>query len=285
MTLADGPLPVKADRGQLEQVLINLVTNARDAMPDGGVLVVSTRRGMADGDADLPAGAYAVLSVTDTGTGMDRQTRERAFEPFFTTKEVGRGTGLGLATVYGIVSQSGGRVTVHSAPGEGSGFDVHLPITTEKDTGETRALLPGAMAGGMVLLAEDEPQVRAATAQMLHLAGYQVLTARDGADALERARAFPGPIDVLVSDVVMRHMGGVELARQLLAERPALRVLFISGYPAGAEIDPLPPDVGPCADFLHKPFTFEALTTRLARLLAAGSTSLPPSPSRPQPGR
>jgi signal transduction histidine kinase/ActR/RegA family two-component response regulator len=270
LSLCPGPALVVADPSQLEQVIVNLATNARDAMPHGGIVTVATSTVMADGDATLPAGAYVVLSVDDTGVGMDAETRQRAFEPFFTTKEVGQGTGLGLATVYGIVEQSGGRVTVRSQPGEGTGFDVYLPLATGGPAVETlpTALAPAAEmgAGATILLAEDEPDVRAATTQMLRLAGYDVIAAADGPQALALAGTIRGPIDVLVTDLIMTSLGGVELARQLAAERPGLRVLFISGY--GWQELP-PPDLGVAVDFLPKPFTFETLTGRIARLLAA----------------
>jgi signal transduction histidine kinase/ActR/RegA family two-component response regulator len=274
MSLAPGQVLVRADPGQLEQVVVNLATNARDAMPRGGRLTVSTSTVVADGDAKLPAGRYAVLSVDDTGVGMDAETRRRAFEPFFTTKEIGQGTGLGLSTVYGIVAESGGRVVVRSEPGHGSGFDVYLPLATEADRteqpGEPGVQRLPAAVGATILLAEDEPEVRAVTAQMLRLAGYDVIAAADGTQALAKARATRGPIEVLVTDLVMAQMGGLELARRLATERPGLRVLFISGYGWDEEAQQAADaDLSPVA-FLQKPLTFDSLTAKIATLLASG---------------
>jgi two-component system cell cycle sensor histidine kinase/response regulator CckA len=285
VSLAPGPVLVRADPGQLEQVLVNLATNARDAMPRGGRLTVSTSTVVADGDAKLPPGRYAVLSVEDTGVGMDAETRQRAFEPFFTTKEIGQGTGLGLATVYGIVAESGGRVVVRSQVGQGSGFDVYLPLATEADLAEQPGeplphRLP-APVGATILLAEDEPGVRSVTAQMLRLAGYEVIPAADGSEALAKARATRGPIEVLVADLVMAQMGGLELARRLAAERPGLRVLFISGYGWDDEAQQAAHATLSPVAFLQKPLTFETLTGKIATLLATPTRPTPGSPSSP----
>ncbi len=278
VSLAPGAALVKADSGQLEQVIINLATNARDAMPGGGVLTLETALVEVDGDQSLAPGSYVVLQVSDTGVGMDISTQRRAFEPFFTTKEVGQGVGLGLATVYGVVDQSGGRVAVDSEPGKGSTFEIYLPraIDALAEPQTPEALLQPAAApqvGGpstveaTILLAEDEPDVRAVTRRLLRLGGYQVLTASDGAEALERARAHPGPIHLLVTDVVMANLGGIELARRLAEDRPGLRVLFISGYswerglPAGDPVRGV--------DYLEKPLTFDSLMRKVSQVLEA----------------
>jgi signal transduction histidine kinase/CheY-like chemotaxis protein len=279
--LGPRPLPVVADPAQLEQVIVNLATNARDAMSAGGKLTIETD--VADVGADgggltppLEPGPYVVLSVRDTGVGMDSETRRKAFHPFFTTKEVGRGTGLGLATVNGIVEQSGGRVFLDSQPGRGSCFRVFLP---QAQVAAAREAVPTPLASperaATVLLVEDEPKVRSVVARALAGAGLTVLEADNGQDALARAHGHAGPIDVVVTDVVMARMGGPELARRLAADRPDIRVLFISGYDRDSQFPPAGAPEG--ADYLEKPFTSGALVDRVARLLRA-----PPAPT---PGR
>jgi signal transduction histidine kinase/CheY-like chemotaxis protein len=268
MKLIPGGAPVKADASQLEQVLVNLVTNARDAMPRGGTLTISTMLVDAEGDHRLAAGRYVVLSVADTGVGMDDETRRLAFEPFFTTKDVGQGTGLGLATVYGIVEQSGGRVGVVSRPGEGSRFEIYLPRTSEMPGEETEAVVINPpVVGATILLAEDEPEVRAAIERMLKQGGYQVLAAADGAQALALAGAHRGPIDLLITDVVMPRLGGAALARQLCAERPGMRVLFVSGYSWEGDL-PVGETQG-TIDFLQKPVDLDLFMRKVAALVAA----------------
>ena len=256
---------VLADPGQLEQVLMNLAVNARDAMPEGGVLRVRTRQvyldeafGSRHGTAPFVPGPYAMLAVSDTGVGMDRATRERVFEPFFTTKEQGKGTGLGLATVYGIVRQSGGHVWVYSEPGIGTTFKVYLPCV-ELAPASSAAESPGTAAAGTetVLLVEDEPSIRVVAARVLAGRGYTVLTAANGEDALRVARAHPGTVDLLLTDVVMPGMSGSTLARQLLAERPGLRVLYMSGYTDADIVHHGVLDAGTM--FLEKPFTPQVL--------------------------
>jgi signal transduction histidine kinase/CheY-like chemotaxis protein len=273
VTLVPGPALIRADPSQLEQVLVNLVTNARDAMPRGGLLTIGTDFVVAEGDPTLPAGPYVVLSVGDTGVGMNPETRHRLFEPFFTTKPLGQGTGLGLATVYGIVDQGHGRITVRSQPGEGTTFTIYLPRVEHPDPAEEVPPPPTAAppSGARVLLAEDDADVRGVTAQILRVAGYDVITAADGLEALALARASTRPIDVLVADLVMSRLGGLELARLLSAERPTLRVLFISGY--GLEGSEPVADAGLVIDFLQKPLSVEALTGKIAGLLAT-----PPAP-------
>jgi signal transduction histidine kinase/ActR/RegA family two-component response regulator len=278
VTLAPTPAMVRADPGQLEQVIINLATNARDAMFGGGRLAIETSLVSAEGDAALPSGDYVVLEVSDSGVGMDLETRRRAFEPFFTTKEIGQGVGLGLATVYGVVDQSGGRVLVDSQPGKGSSFKVYLPRTRESAQPlAAPELTPGAPAvEATILLAEDEPDVRSATERLLRLGGYHVLAAGDGAEALARSRSFAGTIHLLVTDVVMANMGGMELARRLEQERPGLRVLYISGYSWDQGLPPSDPTRG--IDYLEKPLTYDSLMRKVAQVLATPSAPEPPAP-------
>ena len=271
------PTPfIRADPAQVEQVLLNLAVNARDAMPGGGLLHLSTEREMFAQDrpvvgGTLPAGAYAALSVTDTGTGMNADVRERLFEPFFTTKERGRGTGLGLATVYGIVQQSDGGIEVESVPGEGTTFTVYFPLAEEQDavSAAHRAPEVGARGEGTVLLAEDDDAVRAIARTTLERAGYHVLAAADGASALALAESHAGPIDLLLTDVIMPGMNGRELARRLALQRPGLPVLFVSGY-----TDNVLADHGLSAmetALLDKPFTPASLTRAVAALLTPGA--------------
>jgi signal transduction histidine kinase/CheY-like chemotaxis protein len=272
-----GPLPVDADPAQLEQVIVNLATNARDAMPSGGRLTLETDLlEDVEGDSVLPPGAYATLSVLDTGVGMDAETARKAFHPFFTTKEVGHGTGLGLATVNGIVEQSGGRVFVETEPGKGSCFRVMLPRAQAPVVAAAPPAAPTPRPrAGTVLVVEDEPMVRAVIARALVGAGLTVLEAEDGEQALARAEAHEGAIELLVTDVVMARMGGLELAERLASARPGVRVLFISGYSREAELS----DGGGLegVEYLQKPFTSDAVVERVSRLLAAA----PPAPITP----
>jgi signal transduction histidine kinase/CheY-like chemotaxis protein len=264
------PLTVRADATQLHQVVLNLATNARDAMPDGGRLTIETE--LVEGHSPtLPddPGRYALLSVRDTGVGMDADTRRKVFHPFFTTKDVGHGTGLGLATVYGIVEQSGGHVYVDSQPSRGSQFRIFLPLI-DADTAHASSFAeaappPPVPHGATVLLVEDEDPVRAVTARILRGAGLAVLEARDGEEALELSRVHEGTIDLLVSDVVMARRGGISLARQLAVERPDIRVLLVSGYTRGA----LPAREDPAGNLalLPKPYSPASLLERVARLL------------------
>jgi PAS domain S-box-containing protein len=264
--LAPGLWPVRIDPGQLEQVLVNLVVNARDAMPGGGALTVATANvvlGSAERSPeaiDVPPGEWVRLTIEDTGVGMDEATLSRIFEPFFTTKDKGRGTGLGLATVHGTVRQAGGHVRVQSAPGAGTRFTVWLP----RDRGgpePKRSPIPAPALGGTetLLLAEDDPQVRAIAVRVLTARGYRVLQAADGLEALRTADAHDGRIALLVTDVIMPGLGGRGLAEALRRRRPEIQVLFLSGYPAGGV------DVG--AAFLAKPFTPDQLAGAVRELL------------------
>ncbi|HEX2636299.1 MAG TPA: ATP-binding protein [Gemmatimonadales bacterium] len=264
---------VTADPGQLEQVIANLGVNARDAMPRGGTLTITTSnvtgRGVkAPADEGLPAaGPLVSLAVTDTGIGMDDEVRGRLFEPFFTTKELGRGTGLGLATVYGIVRQSGGHIQVRSRPGEGSSFTVYLPRAEAPRPARGALAAAAPVSGGSetVLVAEDEEAVRHLVCRVLRAKGYRVLEARHAEAALELAAATAEPIDLLVSDLVMPGLGGRALADRLLNLRPALRVLFITGYaPEAVERQGrLPAGHG----LLEKPFTADQLAHKVRETL------------------
>jgi two-component system cell cycle sensor histidine kinase/response regulator CckA len=264
---------VRADRGNIEQVIMNLVVNARDAMPRGGKLTVTTANVSTDEaftstHADAEPGAYVRLSVTDTGVGMEKATRLRIFEPFFTTKEQGKGTGLGLSTVFGIVKQSHGGVWVHSEPGHGSTFEVYLP-RTEADVESSRASEHPIERRGSetILLVEDEEAVRTMAQRMLERNGFRVIVARDPADALRIASEPEQRIDLLLTDVVMPVMSGAALAAQLTARRPDLVVLYVSGYTDGTVGAHGVLESG--ASFLQKPFTSEQLVLKLRSVLDA----------------
>jgi two-component system, cell cycle sensor histidine kinase and response regulator CckA len=238
---------------EIEQVLMNLVVNARDAMPNGGTLTIAAR--------NVPDADEVLLTVTDTGTGMDKITRERMFEPFFTTKDVGAGTGLGLTTVYAIVAQSHGRLDVHSEPGEGTTFSIWLPAATalpaaQRDApGGPGSPIEGTIAGTIVLVEDDEP-VREAIRTILENAGLRVLEARDGIEALCTCRAHPGEIDLVLSDVVMPKLGGAELARTLAIDAPTTKIIYMSGYANRSPPGEWPQEIG---RVLQKPFTPEQL--------------------------
>ncbi len=270
----DRALAVRADTGQIENVVVNLAVNARDAMPAGGQLgvrvareTVHERDGAGPGE-ELAVGAYAVLTVSDTGHGMAPDVLEHVFEPFFTTKERGRGSGLGLSTVYGVVSQSGGAVRVESRPGQGSTFRVFLPLVAA--TPDARPIpppRPAAAGTETVLLVEDEDSVRALARRGLESRGYRVLAAAGGTAALELAARHNGPIHLLVSDVVMPGMSGPQLADALRRVRPRVKVVYVSGY---AE-DALGQRGLPEGDaFLAKPFSADDLAARVRSVLDAG---------------
>ena len=263
-----------ADPTQVEQVIMNLAVNARDAMSRGGRLVLGTGVSSFDvakavAGGALQPGHYATLSVMDTGTGMGPEVLDHLFEPFFTTKERGRGTGLGLATVYGIVQQSGGGIDVASAPGKGSTFTVYFPFAQAHDSivSAPRSHEASARGEGTILLAEDDDAVRALARTTLERAGYRVLAAQDGNSAITLAAAYPGRIDLLLTDVIMPGMNGRELAEQLTAMRPGVPVLFTSGYTGNVLADLGLPAAG--VAFLDKPFTPRSLTTAVAALLGA----------------
>jgi len=258
---------VRADAGQVEQVLVNLAVNARDAMPDGGALTIRTMNVEMPQSSDLPAGRYVAIEVADTGVGMDAATLARVFEPFFTTKERGKGTGLGLASVYGIVRQSGGHITVSSTPGAGTTFRIHLPrVDAPVDSArEARPVTAPAAGSETILVAEDEQIVRVLIRKVLEQAGYTVLLAGGGVEALQLAERHTGRIHLLVTDVVMPGMNGRELARRLVAARPETKVLYLSGYADDAVERHGVLDPGTA--FMQKPFGPSALARRVRDVL------------------
>jgi two-component system cell cycle sensor histidine kinase/response regulator CckA len=276
LELQHSPLFVHMDPTQIEQVIINMITNARDAMTSGGEVVIETDTVELQENAHLLApGTYAMLSVRDTGIGMDDETQRRIFEPFFTTKDLGKGTGLGLSTAHGIVEQGGGQIEVASTPGRGSVFRVYLPLAsapserTRRDANARsisgfRPITPAAQRA-LILLVEDEPTVRSVTCRILERAGHVVLTASSAELALDIAAQHAEDIDLLITDVVMAGMSGPSLASRLRAERPTLRTLFISGY---SHEHGLPSEEPHAVSFLAKPFTHDALLAKVAALLA-----------------
>lgn len=263
---------IKADPGQIEQVVMNLVVNARDAMPNGGRLMVETRNVTVGEEVRLDAvgvvpGSYVLLAVRDTGQGMDAEVRSHLFEPFFTTKEKGRGTGLGLSTVYGIVQQSGGSITVESAPGQGAIFRIYFP-RAEQEVSEVRAGVErtGPLPGHeTILLVEDEPAVRGLVHETLRLQGYTVLVARHGIEALLASAKCVGPIHLLLTDVVMPQMSGPEVAEKIQIARPEVKVLYMSGYPDHPVFDQ--DGVNQMTGFLQKPFSPPALVQKVREVL------------------
>jgi PAS domain S-box-containing protein len=271
---------VKADPGQIEQVLLNLVVNARDAMPDGGRLTIETSnveldRGYAATHTSVQPGLYVMLTVTDNGCGMDANTQKRLFEPFFTTKGPGKGTGLGLATVYGVVKQSGGYIYVYSELGKGTTFKIYLPqVIAELDK-----LAPetdprrGARGSETILFVEDEQSVRELVRDYLVGAGYCMLEASDGVQALKVASSHPGPVHILITDVVMPHLSGPELAAKLSTERPEMKVLFISGYTDDTVFRHGVLEGG--VAFLQKPFNLKAMSQKIREVLSGQPTGTP----------
>jgi PAS domain S-box-containing protein len=268
----DQPLgSIKADPGQIEQVIMNLAVNARDAMPSGGRLTIETRnvligKGPRRETMVLDEGAYVLLAVRDTGHGMTEETQSHLFEPFFTTKEKGKGTGLGLSTVYGIVKQSGGTIGVESEPGRGTTFKIFFPRVDEAAHGEAAAGGVADRAHGRetILLVEDEPAVRGLVHEALRLHGYNVLVARHGIEALLTGAKHMGPIHLLLTDVVMPQMSGPEVAEKLTAVRPDMKVLYMSGYPDHPVFSQ---GVKRETAFLQKPFTPNVLTQKVREVL------------------
>ncbi|HET7322068.1 MAG TPA: ATP-binding protein, partial [Longimicrobiaceae bacterium] len=264
--------PVRADPGQMEQVLMNLAVNARDAMPDGGRLLIETAAvELSDEDArrypyQVNPGRYARIRISDSGTGMDADTLERIFEPFFTTKEMGHGSGLGLATVYGIVKQSGGYIWADSTPGGGTTFDVLLPVRLQElpEPGPEAAEPRPTGGSETVLLVEDEPSIRAIASHILTRQGYTVLEATDGTAALHLVDEAEGRIHLLLTDVVMPGMNGRVLAEHLQQRLPDLPVLFMSGYTADA-LEFYGIERG--TSFLDKPFTPDSLSAAVRKVL------------------
>ena len=277
---------VRADRGQMELLITNLCTNARDAMAGGGTLTIETStldldRSASEEHALIAPGRYVTLAVCDTGHGMDADTRARLFEPFFSTKAAGTAAGLGLATVYGIVQQHGGRITVHSVPRRGTTFRVYLPCAAHRPATPTPTQSAGRPArdAATILLVEDEEEVRDVVRELLEAEGYAVLAADHGGAALELVGRRHDSIDLLVTDVVMPGLTGAQLAERAIRLAPGLRVLFISGHAAGLPTPQgqLPPDVA----FLAKPFTRTALVETVAALLAGPPSRLPPATGVP----
>jgi CheY-like chemotaxis protein len=272
---------VKADPGQIEQVIMNLVVNARDAMPHGGKLIIETADVELDADygsrhGRAQAGRFVMLAVSDTGCGMDAETQTHIFEPFFTTKEHGKGTGLGLATVYGIVKQTGGDIWVYSEPGQGTTIKVYLPSVEEAAESVAPAQPDESAACGSetILLVEDESGVRKLARDVLEAKGYRVLEAGRGEEALKVAQAYQASIDLMLTDMVMPQMSGYELADRLSALRPSMRVIFMSGYTdkAAAQQEVLEPGT----PFVQKPFTPDSLARKVREVL-----DVPPAPARP----
>ncbi len=264
--------PVKVDPGQIEQVLMNLAVNAREAMPQGGKLAIETANTALDTTyleacPDLQPGPYVMLTVTDSGIGMDDATKARIFEPFFTTNGPGERTGLGLATVFGIVKQSNGHIAVSSAPGRGTTFKICLPVVAEDISLAKSHPDPKAPTRGneTILLTEDEPAVRALARHALQMHGYTVLEAGQGDKALRVADDYKGTIHLLVTDVVMPGMSGRQLAERLASIRPGLKVLYLSGYTDDAMIrhGVLQAEMA----FLQKPFAPSSLATKVRELL------------------
>jgi PAS domain S-box-containing protein len=266
---------VRADPGQIEQVLLNLAINARDAMPDGGTLtfatenaVVTAERPTSNQEYTMTPGDYVLLRVRDTGVGMNEDIQRKIFEPFFTTKEIGKGTGLGLATAYGIVKQSGGYIKVHTAPGKGAEFLIYLPRTeAAPDKIVPREHQTDRPATGTVLVVEDEAGVRQALQRILTGDGYTVVTAANGAEALELFASRGQDIDLLITDLVMPAMGGRELARQCCLLRDTLKVIYLSGYTRDSLLSQQTFEEG--TEFIEKPFTRDAILERIARVLGA----------------
>ena len=275
LRLAPGLRLVRADRGQIEQVLMNLAVNAQDAMPAGGKLVIETAEVYLDQEyvmhhPDLSPGQYVALTVSDTGAGMDTLTQARIFEPFFTTKAMGKGAGLGLATVYGIITQHGGNVSVHSEPGQGTTFNAYLPALDSDALPSSPPRSEPQRTGGSetILVAEDDPTVRTMACLMLERLGYQVLTGESPEKCLQLAEKPDGKIDLLLTDVVMPGLSGKELHTRLCQTCPGVKALFMSGYTADIMADR--GVLGEDLEFIQKPFTQQALAQKVRQALDAG---------------
>jgi len=264
---------VKADPGQIEQVILNLVVNARDAMPFGGKLTIETANMELDEEYtlthfDMNPGHYVMLSVSDTGMGMTPEVRERIFEPFFTTKEKGKGTGLGLSTAYGVVKHSGGNIWVYSEPGQGTTFKIYLPQVDGPLEKEIRKkVVNGGLPGGRetILVVEDEEEVRKLAVAILRKQGYRILEASHGGDAFLICEQGKEPVHLLLTDVVMPGLNGPELARRLMSFYPQMKVLFMSGYTDNAIFQQGVLDYG--MFFLQKPFSVEGLVGKVREVL------------------
>jgi CheY-like chemotaxis protein len=276
-TTSDEKLTVQADKGQIEQALMNLVTNAQDAMPNGGRLLIETRRCAID-DTFIAAhgygkpGAYVLISVSDTGSGMDEQTKQKIFEPFFTTKEVGKGTGLGLALVYGTVKKHEGFITVYSEPGRGTTFKIYLPLTDQpsEEPAKTSAFEPVYAAGGSetILIAEDDEAIRTMETSILTNAGYNIIAAVDGMDAIRKYTEHKDSIRLALLDVIMPKKNGQDVYKEIAPFALGLKVIFMSGYTEGVfdsgELR------GKDVSFLLKPVSPEELLRKIRSVLNEG---------------
>jgi CheY-like chemotaxis protein len=267
---SEEPCPVKADPGQIQQLMLNLVANAGDAMPHGGrieieVCAVKVDEAYVQQHPTLRVGAHAMLTISDEGSGMDADTVSHIFEPFFTTKDAGKGTGLGLATVYGIVKGNSGDIWVYSELGVGTVFKIYLPLTTEAVQEQVSEKITEHGAGGeTILLVEDSGALRELTKVILMRDGYNILEAEDGVAALEVSRSFQGKIHLVLTDVVMPRMRGPELAKQIVRQRPEIAIVFLSGYTEDAisQSDGISQFI-----LVEKPYTAEVLLTSIRRAL------------------
>jgi len=264
--------PIKADPGQIEQIVMNLVVNARDAMPQGGAITIDVQNVVLDADQvrayeGVKPGPYVRLSVSDTGEGMSSEVQAQIFEPFFTTKELGKGTGLGLSTVYGIVSQSGGTIAVWSEPGQGTRFDIHFPVADRAvHVQPSRAVTSDSPEGAeTILVVEDDHAIRRLLCESLQEFGYTVLDAGEIREATRHCEEHPGPIHLVISDVVLPGVGGRELTQKLVAIRPGIKVLFMSGYTDDAVVRQGVLDKG--VQFIQKPFTLVALARKVREVM------------------
>jgi signal transduction histidine kinase/ActR/RegA family two-component response regulator len=269
---------VKADPGQIEQVILNLAVNARDAMPDGGKILVKTQNVEMDEmaarlHAPMTPGSYVMLSVSDTGIGMDEKTKAHIFEPFFTTKEAGKGTGLGLATVYGVVKQSGGFIWVESERDKGATFEIYLPIATEKISDPEKDSLKSTREGGKetILVVEDEAGVRELACEFLKSSGYSVLDACDGIEALEMVTQYKGVIHLVLTDVVMPRMSGRDLAKRMKQLRPETKTLLMSGYSDHYQVQQK--DSKADSVILQKPFSLDSLVGKVREVLSGNTVA------------
>ena len=272
------PATVRTDPGQLEQVIMNVVVNARDAMPGGGKLILETANAEVDQsyagpNVDLKPGSYIVLAISDTGMGMDQETLTHLFEPFFTTKGPGKGTGLGLATAYGIVKQSGGAISVYSEPGRGTTVKIYLPSAEAKAPVEASEPAPSValMGSETILVLEDEARVRKLICEVLAARGYRVLEAVRGEEAIRKAAEYSGRIDLLLSDVVMPEMSGPQALEQIRGPHPNIKVLFMSGYTDEAMVHH--GILGSGAPFLQKPFLPDTLARKVREVLSTQASA------------
>ncbi|MBN2858486.1 MAG: response regulator, partial [Candidatus Delongbacteria bacterium] len=261
---------VKADRGQLDQIVMNLVVNARDAMPDGGKITIETGNVELDDEymkryADVKPGLYAMLAVTDTGTGMNKETVEKIFEPFFTTKGLGKGTGLGLSTVYGIVKQSGGYVYCYSEPGKGTTFKIYLPIVDDESLSETESQTKEELIshGENIVMIDDERDIRDVVKRMLEQEGYNVFEASNFAEV--KKHFSENSIDLLITDVIMPEMNGDEIGEKILEEYPDAKIIYMSGYTESTIMDFSLLDKNKI--YLQKPFSRQSIVQSVREIL------------------